>query len=91
MLKRTLIVLGFSLALLSPVHGWAAESREDWRKLSPKEKERVIQNYERWQKLPPQDKEHLREEWNRWRSLPPDRRDQLKRRYEDLRRQRSKG
>ncbi len=85
MFKRIVTVLGFILILLSPVAGVAAESRDNWRKLSPKEKERIIQNYERWRNLPPQDKEHLREEWNRYRSLPPDRREQLKRRYEDLR------
>ena len=61
---------------------------DNWRNLSPKEKDKVIRNYERWEKLPPRDKEHLREEWNRFQRLPQDRRDRLKQRYDDQRRNR---
>jgi hypothetical protein len=85
MFKRIVVAFALSAILWIPLTGFAAESRDNWGKLTPREKERVRQNYERWQSLPPQDKEHLREEWNRYRTLPPDRREQLKRRYEDLR------
>ena len=66
----------------------AMAANDSWRSLSPKEKDKVIRNYQRWEKLPPQDKEHLREEWNRYQSLPQDRRDRLKQRYNDQRRNR---
>jgi Protein of unknown function (DUF3106) len=82
-MKRIILSILFSLLLLSSSTGWAADNREDWRNLSPKEKDKVLRNYQRWQNLPPQDKEHLREEWDRWQRLPQDRRDRLRRRYEE--------
>jgi hypothetical protein len=83
-MKMKLIILSafFSLLLLSSA-GWAADNSENWRNLSPKDKDKVLRNYQRWQNLPPQDKEHLREEWDRWQRLPQDRRDRLRRRYEE--------
>jgi len=84
--KRSLLAFGFCMLFLSPNFAWARDGRENWRNLSPKEKDNVLRNYQRWQNLPPQDKEHLREEWNHWQNLPQDRRDQLKRRYEEQRR-----
>jgi hypothetical protein len=82
-LVRTAVVLSVVyLSLTAP----AFAAGDDWRKLSPKEKDRIIRNYERWEKLPPKDKEHLREEWNRWNNMSEDRRDQLKRRFDDRRR-----
>jgi hypothetical protein len=77
-----LVVIGFVLLLESS----ALAQADDWRKLNPKEKDRIRRNYERWEKLPPQDKEHLREEWDRWNRMPQDRRDRLKQRFEDDRR-----
>ncbi len=88
MLKRTIGFLGVCLVLLLPAHGWAKDGGDNWRRLSPKEKENVQRNYQRWQNLPPQDKEHLREEWDRFKSLPPDQRDNLRRRYDEQRKQR---
>jgi len=87
--KRTLISFGLCLFLMFPSFGWARDSGDNWRNLSPQEKDNVLRNYQRWQNLPPRDKEHLREEWDRWQNLPQDRRDQLKRRYEDQRRRHS--
>lgn len=81
------LVLGsFLLSAVAP--GWAAN--DDWRNLSPREKDRVLRNYQRWQDLPPRDKEHLREEWNRWQSLPQDRRDRLKQRFDEQRHDRNR-
>lgn len=82
MRKLLLVVIGFVLLLES--RGLA--QGDDWRKLDPKEKDRIRRNYERWEKLPPRDKEHLREEWDRWNRMPQDRRDQLKQRFQDHRR-----
>src|SRR5215475_3300794 len=87
MLKRTIGLLGVCSVLLLPAYGWTKDSGDNWRRLSPKEKENVQRNYQRWQNLPPQDKEHLREEWDRYKSLPPDQRDNLRRRYDELRKQ----
>lgn len=89
-MKRIILSILFFSWLLAPVAGWAADSGENWRNLSPKEKDKVLRNYQRWQNLPPQDKEHLREEWDRWQRLPQDRRDNLKRRYEEQRQRRDK-
>ena len=82
-LKRIILSVFFSILLLSLSPGWAADNSENWRNLSPKEKDKVLRNYQRWQNLPPQDKDHLREEWDRWQRLPEDRRDRLRRRYEE--------
>ncbi len=82
-MKRIIFSVLFSSLLLSSSAGWAADNRDNWRNLSPKEKDKVLRNYQRWQNLPPQDKEHLREEWDRWQRLPQDRRDRLRRRYEE--------
>jgi hypothetical protein len=85
--NRLAWVLG-SFLLLAGQAGWAAD--DGWRNLSPREKDRVLRNYQRWQNLPSQDKEHLREEWNRWQRLPEERRDRLKQRYNDQRRDRDR-
>jgi Protein of unknown function (DUF3106) len=84
MKKQIVSALVFgSFLFLATAPGWAAN--EDWRNLSPREKDRVLRNYQRWQDLPPRDKEHLREEWNRWQNLPKDRRDRLKQRFDEQR------
>jgi hypothetical protein len=88
-MKRIYLSIIFSF-LLPPLVGWAADRGENWRNLSPTEKDKVLRNYQRWQNLPPQDKEHLREEWDRWQRLPQDRRDNLRRRYEEQRQRRDK-
>jgi hypothetical protein len=88
MLKRTIGFFGVCLVLLLPAYGWARDGGDNWRRLSPKEKENIQRNYQRWQNLPSQDKEHLREEWDRFKNLPPDQRDNLRRRYDELRKQR---
>jgi hypothetical protein len=82
MRKTTAWVLGLFLLLAA---GPAAAANDDWRNLSPREKDRIRRNYQRWENLPSQDKEHLREEWNRWQRLPQDRRDRLKQRYDEQR------
>lgn len=77
------LVFGLSLPLLAER---AIGAGDNWRNLSPGEKERVQRNYQRWKSLPPKDKEHLREEWDRYQRLPKDQQDRLKRRYNDQRR-----
>ena len=84
MKSRNLLLVVIGLVLLLESRAFA--DGNDWRKLNPKEKEKIRRNYERWEKLPPRDKEHLREEWDRWNRMPQDRRDQLKQRFEDHRR-----
>lgn len=83
-LKINIAVAAFCLVTLLPSFSWALDGADNWRNLSPKERENVLRNYQRWQRLPPKDKEHLREEWDHWRSLPPDQRDRLRRRYDQL-------
>jgi hypothetical protein len=73
----------FLLALCGPV----LAASDEWRHLSPKEKDTVRRNYKRWENLPPQDKNHLREEWNRFQRLPPDQRDRLRQRFNEQRRE----
>ncbi len=89
MFKRNLIAIFLCATVLMPVAGWARDDGDNWRNLSPKEKDNVLRNYQRWQNLPPNDKQHLRDEWDRWQNLPRDRRDQIKRRYEEQRHHRS--
>lgn len=87
--KRTLTagILGLFLLLFA---GQSPAADNNWRNLTPKEKERVRQNVDRWEKLPPQDKERLREEWDRWKKFPQDRRDRIKQRYDEQRRDRDR-
>jgi uncharacterized protein DUF3106 len=80
--KQIIVAVIFALALALPSLTWALD--DNWRNLSPKERENVLRNYQRWQSLPPKDKEHLREEWDHWRSLPPDQQDKLRKRYDEL-------
>jgi hypothetical protein len=87
MKTRVIKVVALGLLLLAVATPVLAAS-DNWRNLNPKEKEKIIRNYQRWQNLPPQDKEHLRGEWDRWQRLPQDRRDRLKQRYDDQRRNR---
>jgi hypothetical protein len=84
MVKRSLRFMAFCLLLLLPASVQALDGGDNWRQLSPKERENVLRNYQRWQNLPPKDKEHLREEWKHWESLPQDRRDRLRQRYDRL-------
>ncbi len=83
----SILVLG-SFLLLAVNNAWTAS--DNWRNLSPREKDRILRNYQRWQDLPPKDKQHLREEWHRWQNLPKDRRDRLKQRFDDERRDRDR-
>jgi hypothetical protein len=83
-LKSKIAVAALCLFVLLPSFGWALDGADNWRNLSPKERENVLRNYQRWQSLPPKDKEYLREEWNHWRSLPPDQQDRLRKRYDQL-------
>jgi uncharacterized protein DUF3106 len=83
-LKLKIVVASLCLLTVLPGLSWALDGADNWRNLSPKEREDVLRNYQRWQSLPPKDKEHLREEWDHWRSLPPDQRDKLRRRYDQL-------
>jgi Protein of unknown function (DUF3106) len=84
----TAIVLGFFL-FLTAEHTLAAA--DDWRNLSPKERERVRQNIDRWERLPPRDKDRVRREYDDWKRLPKDQRDRIKQRYDEQRRDRDRG
>jgi Protein of unknown function (DUF3106) len=78
----TAIVLGAFL-LLSAEFTLAAD---DWRNLSPKDRERVRQNIDRWEKLPPRDKDRVRDARKYYEGLPKDQRDQIRQRYDEQRR-----
>ena len=83
-LKIKAAAAGLCLLILLPSFSWALDGADNWRNLSPKERENVLRNYQRWQSLPQKDKEYLREEWDHWRSLPQDQRDRLRKRYDQL-------
>ena len=83
--KQIALILGLFLLFRSQV---ASAASDNWRNLTPTEKDRVLENYQRWQRLPQQDKEHLRDEWNRWQRLPKDERERIKERYDQQRRDR---
>ena len=86
---KTRIALALAFGLFLPLlAGRAIGADDNWRNLSPRDKDRVQRNYQRWKSLPPGDKEHLREEWNRYQRLPKDQQDRLKQRYNDQRRDR---
>lgn len=84
--KKAIALLFGSFLLVSAQIATAAS--DNWRNLTPTEKDKVLQNYQRWQRMPQQDKEHLRDEWNRWQRLPKDERERIKQRYDEQRRNR---
>jgi hypothetical protein len=81
----TVIFLGLFLFLTADR---SLAARDDWRNLTPRDKERIRRNYDRWEKLPPQEKGRVREEYDHWKRLPKDQRDQIKQRYDEQRRER---
>jgi len=89
MMKEKIIsvVVGLSLLITAQV---ASAAGDNWRNLTPNEKDRVLENYQRWQRLPQQDKEHLRQEWNRWQRLPKDERERIKERYDQQQQRRDR-
>jgi hypothetical protein len=76
------IVLGSFLLLTAEL----TLAAEDWRNLSPKERERVRQNIDRWEKLPPRDKDRVRDARKYYEGLPRDQREQIRQRYDEQRR-----
>jgi Protein of unknown function (DUF3106) len=80
--KITAIVLG-SFLLLTAEFTFAADYG---RNLSPKERERLLDNMKRWDKLPPRDKDRVRDARKYYEGLPKDQRDQIRQRYDDQRR-----
>lgn len=78
----TAIVLGSFLFLTAEL----TLAAEDWRNLSPKERERVRQNIDRWEKLPPRDKDRVRDARKYYEGLPKDQREQIRQRYDEQRR-----
>ena len=78
----TAIVLGSFLLLTAQL----TLAADDWRNLSPRDREKVRQNIDRWEKLPPRDKDRVREARKYWDGLPKDQRDQIRQRYDEQRR-----
>ena len=85
-MKKRIVTLWMLGAFLLVLSGPVFAAADDWRHLSPKEKDTIRRNYQRWEKLPPQDKDHLREEWDRFQRLPQDQRDRLRQRFDEQRR-----
>jgi Protein of unknown function (DUF3106) len=83
----TAIVLGSFLLLTTEL----TLAAEDWRNLSPRERERVRQNIDRWEKLPPRDKDRVRDARKYYEGLPKDQRDQIRQRYDEQRRRGDRG
>ena len=59
-------------------------ARERWKKLSPKQREKVRERYEKFEKLPPKEQARVRKNRERWQKLPPEKRDQLRERWREL-------
>jgi Protein of unknown function (DUF3106) len=79
----TAIVLGSFLLLTADL---TLATGDDWRNLSPKDREKVRQNIDRWEKLPPRDKDRVRDARKYYEGLPKDQRDQIRQRYDEQRR-----
>jgi hypothetical protein len=79
----TAIVLGSFLLLTAEL---TLAAGDDWRNLSPKDREKVRQNIDRWEKLPPRDKDRVRDARKYYEGLPKDQRDQIRQRYDEQRR-----
>jgi len=75
MAKRALVSFGMCLFLLFPSFGWARDGGDNWRNLSPKEKDNVLRNYQRWQNLPPERRRRMAQRFRRLKQLPPEERE----------------
>jgi len=60
------------------------ERLEQWRSMSPEERERIRERYRRWKELSPEKRERILERNRRWRELPEEQRNYLKDRRELL-------
>ncbi len=60
------------------------EKRMDqWKRMSPREKEQYRQRYRQYRRLPPKEQQRLRQELKRWDQLSPQERESIRRRFKD--------
>lgn len=59
----------------------AGSARERWKKLSPKQREKVRERYEKLEKLPPEEQARVRKNLERWQKLSPDQRKAARKSY----------
>lgn len=58
----------------------------DYKKLSPKQKEKFNRNMQEWQALPPQERRTLRHRMEQWQGLSPEDRSLYRKRYNQYQR-----
>lgn len=58
---------------------------QNWDELSPRERDRALDNYRRFKRLPPKKQQGLEDQYNRWRQLPNEERDRIRRNYDRYR------
>ena len=85
-MKKRIVTLSMMGSLLLALSTPVSAASDEWRHLSPKEKDTIQRNYKRWEKVPPKDKDHFRDEWDRVKRMPQDQRDRLRQRFDEQRR-----
>ena len=58
---------------------------QKWDELSPRERDRALENYKRYKKLRPERRQNLEEQYNRWMELPNEEKDRIQKNYDRYR------
>jgi hypothetical protein len=61
------------------------KTAQNWDELSPRERNRALENYKRYKKLRPERRQNLEEQYNRWQELPNEEKDRIQRNYDRYR------
>lgn len=54
-----------------------AQHPDEWARLGPEQRRRVLENYRRWQQMAPEERQAVRRNYQEFRSLPPEERRQV--------------
>jgi hypothetical protein len=65
--------------------GWIAAPPAAAQRLKPKDRERVLRNYERYQQAPEDKRREVERQYQRWQGMPEDERQKILRNYDRYR------
>lgn len=81
------VVVFFELALVNAALDKTtyAQRLEQWQKLTPEQRQIILQNYKKYQKMPEPEKKIVQENYQQWEKLPPPEREIIKQKVERFR------
>jgi hypothetical protein len=81
--------MGVGVALCLALSGslaWGQPGPRSWDELTPRERERAIQNYQEYQRLPRERQQFIDRRYQRYREMPPQARRRLQENYQEYER-----